>query len=84
MCFLAYDILQRITVYIFFNPAHKDNLKMKRWKAVFRRFAGAGGGETLTMRQATQHGCLPSLLGERDKVIEIVYGGEKNILYFAD
>jgi hypothetical protein len=31
------------------------------------------------MRQATQHGCLPSLLGERDKGIEIVYGKEKKI-----
>jgi len=33
------------------------------------------------MRQATQHGCLPSLLGERDKGIEIVYGKEKK--YFV-
>ncbi len=32
-------------------------------------------------RQATQHGCLPSLLGDVDKGIEIVYGEEKNILY---
>jgi hypothetical protein len=31
-------------------------------------------------RQATQHGCLPRLLGEVDKGIEIVYGEEKHIL----
>jgi hypothetical protein len=37
--------------------------------------------ETLTKRQATQHGCLPSLLCDGDKGIEIVYGEEKNILY---
>ncbi len=30
--------------------------------------------------QATQHGCLPNLLGDRDKGIEIVYGGE---IYFV-
>jgi hypothetical protein len=40
--------------------------------------------ETYTKRQATQHGCLPSLLGGRYKGIEIVYGEEKNILYWAD
>jgi hypothetical protein len=37
-----------------------------------------------TKRQATQHGCLPSWLGDEDKGIEIVYGEEKNILYWAD
>jgi hypothetical protein len=36
------------------------------------------------MRQATQHGWLPSLLGDGDKEIEIVFGEEKNILYWAD
>jgi hypothetical protein len=35
-------------------------------------------------RQATQHGCLPSLLGSGDKGTEIVYGEEKYILYWAD
>jgi hypothetical protein len=30
--------------------------------------------EALTKRQATQHGCLPSLLGGGDEGIEIVYG----------
>jgi hypothetical protein len=40
--------------------------------------------ETLIKRQATQHGCLPSLLGDGDKGIEKVYGEEKNILYWAD
>jgi hypothetical protein len=30
-----------------------------------------------TKRQATQHGCLPSLLGDGDKIIEIVHGEEK-------
>ncbi len=33
--------------------------------------------ETYTKRQATQHGCLSSLLSDRDKGIEIVNGGEK-------
>jgi hypothetical protein len=36
-----------------------------------------GYPETYTKRQATQHGCLPSLLGERHKENEIVYGEEK-------
>jgi hypothetical protein len=35
------------------------------------------------MRQETQHGCLPSLLGDGDKGTEKVYGEEKNILYFV-
>jgi hypothetical protein len=30
--------------------------------------------ETPTKRQATQHGCLPRLLDDGDKGIEIVYG----------
>jgi hypothetical protein len=30
-------------------------------------------------KQATQHGCLPSWLGDGDKGIKIVYGEEKNI-----
>ncbi len=34
--------------------------------------------ETHAKRQATQHGCLPSLLGDGDKRIKIMYGeGEK-------
>jgi hypothetical protein len=33
--------------------------------------------ETHINRQATQYGCLPSLLGDRDQGMEIVYGGEK-------
>jgi hypothetical protein len=32
---------------------------------------------THTKRQATRHGCLPSLLGDEDIGIEIVYGEEK-------
>jgi hypothetical protein len=53
--------------------------------------------ETHTKRQATQHGCLPSLLGDGDKVIEIVCGekifcagptravkAEQNLLYRHD
>jgi hypothetical protein len=40
--------------------------------------------KTHSKRKATQHGCLPILLGEGDKGIEIVYGEEKNILYWAD
>ncbi len=34
--------------------------------------------ETHTKRQATQHGCLPSLLGDGNKGIEIEYGEEGN------
>jgi hypothetical protein len=33
--------------------------------------------EKYTKRQATQHDCLPSFLGDRDKWIEIEYGEEK-------
>jgi hypothetical protein len=33
--------------------------------------------ETHNKRQATQRGYLPSLLGDRDKGIELVYGEEK-------
>ncbi len=40
--------------------------------------------QTHTKRQATQHGCLPSLLGNGDRGIEIVCDEEKNILYRAD
>jgi hypothetical protein len=40
--------------------------------------------ETHTKRQATQHGCLSSLLGNRVKGIEIVFGEEKYILYCID
>jgi hypothetical protein len=39
------------------------------------------GPETHTKIQATQFDCLPSLLGDEDKGIEIVYGEEKNSLY---
>jgi hypothetical protein len=34
-------------------------------------------------RQAFQHGCVPSLLGDGDKGMEIVYNEAKN-LYWAD
>ncbi len=37
--------------------------------------------ETLIKRQSTRHDCLPSLLGDREKLSEIVCGEEKNILY---
>jgi hypothetical protein len=40
--------------------------------------------ETHSKRQATQHGCLPSLLGDGDKGIELEYGEEINRLYWAD
>jgi hypothetical protein len=36
------------------------------------------------MRQATQHGCLPSLLGDGDEGIKTVYGEEKKYLYWLD
>jgi hypothetical protein len=38
--------------------------------------------ETHIKRQAAQHGCLPSLLGDRDKGTEIMYGKQKQ-LYWA-
>jgi hypothetical protein len=34
-------------------------------------------GTRPNQRQATQHGCLPGLLGDGDKGNEIVYGEEK-------
>jgi hypothetical protein len=37
--------------------------------------------DTHTMRQATQHDCLPGLLGDGGEGIEIVYGEEKKFLY---
>ncbi len=40
--------------------------------------------ERHTKRHVTQHGSLPSLLGDGDKGIRIVYGEEKNILYWAE
>jgi hypothetical protein len=40
--------------------------------------------EAHNKRQATQNGCLLSLLSVRDKEIEIVYGEKKNIFYWAD
>jgi hypothetical protein len=39
------------------------------------------GTETHTKRQATRHSCLPSLLGDGDKGIKIVYDEEKKFLY---
>ncbi len=39
--------------------------------------------ETQTKRQVTLHDCLPSLLGDGDKWIEIVYSEEKYILYWV-
>ncbi len=43
-----------------------------------------GCSEMHTKRQATQHGCLSSQLGNGGKGIEKVYGEEKHILYWAD
>jgi hypothetical protein len=40
--------------------------------------------QTHTKRQADQHDCLSSLLGDEEKGVEIVYGEGKNILYWAD
>ncbi len=39
---------------------------------------------THIQRQAALHDCLPKLLGDEDTNIKIVYGEEKNILYWAD
>ncbi len=39
--------------------------------------------EAHTKSQATQNVCLPSLLGDGNREIEIVYSEEKNILYWA-
>jgi hypothetical protein len=50
-------------------------LKTTQW-SYYQRHIG-------TKRQATQHGCLRSLLGDGYKGIEILYGEEKNILYWA-
>jgi hypothetical protein len=47
-----------------------QSVSLARWKP-----------ETHTKRQASLHGCLHSLLGDRDKGIEIVYGEEK--IYFV-
>jgi hypothetical protein len=46
-------------------------------------FSRGLGSETHNNRQVAQHGCLPSLLGDGDKGIEMVYGEEKNILYWV-
>jgi hypothetical protein len=43
---------------------------------------GIISGDTFK-RQASQHGYLPSLLGDGHKGIKIVYSEEKNILYWA-
>ncbi len=40
--------------------------------------------ESHIKRQATQQGCLSSLLGDGDKGSEIVHSEEKNIFYWAD
>jgi hypothetical protein len=40
--------------------------------------------DTHTKRLAAQHGCLPSLLGDGDREIEIGYGEEKHILHWTD
>ncbi len=46
--------------------------------------SGRGEPEIHTKRKATQHGCLPNLLGDGDKGIEIVYGEEEKIFYWAE
>ncbi len=61
------------------DKVEKDRLAKRRWSRPW-----GIGPETHTKRQATLHGCLPSLLGDGDKGIETVYGEEKNILYLAD
>jgi hypothetical protein len=53
----------------------KGKLKTTQWELL---------PETHTKRQATQHGCLPSLLGDGYKGIEILYDEEKKILYWAN
>ncbi len=45
------------------------------------KLALVSGTEKHTKRQATPHDCLPSLIGDEDKEIEIVYGEEKE--YFV-
>jgi hypothetical protein len=60
---------------------NKDDLylfgahRLMTWKSPDNMFVP----ETHTKRQATQHSCLPSLLGDGVKGIEIVYVEEKNI-----
>jgi hypothetical protein len=47
------------------------------WEYLFRIFVIVPLQCTYTKRQAIQHGCLPSWLGDGDKEIEMVYGEEK-------
>jgi hypothetical protein len=53
------------------------------WNRLFYELGQLGSDENSscprTKRQATQHGCLPSLLGNGDRAIEIVYGRRKKI-----
>jgi hypothetical protein len=46
-----------------------------------KRNVGKHQTHICTKKQATQHDCLPSLLADGDKIIEIVSGGGKK--YFV-
>ncbi len=59
------------------NQGHLTEPIMKVWEPFYVDLPSLG----LQQRQPTQHGCLPSLLGGRDKGIEKVYIEETNVLY---
>ncbi len=57
---------------------------MGRTNGYRTRYLSYSPSETHTKRQATRHGCLSILLGDGNKWIEIVYGGDKNIVNWAN
>ncbi len=67
----------------FYEPTREFVLLILIYRPT-RDFITPCNPETHTKRQATQDNCPPSLLGDGDKWIEIVYGEEKHILYWAD
>ncbi len=64
ICFI-YSIIDRMYIVVVFL-----------WLAA-RTLRRLGSRQRHKKRQATQHGCLTSLLGDGDKGIEIMYGEEK-------
>jgi hypothetical protein len=56
----------------------------KTWSSLLFLFRLFNSRESYTKSQTTQHGCLPSLLGDGDKGIELLCGEGKNILSLAD
>ncbi len=56
----------------------------KRYQRVNDIVKAAAWPGTHIERQVTQHDCLPSLLGDAEKWIEMLYGDDKSTLYWAD